>query len=194
MYPSNTSYHIRQECGPCPCPHLLRHPHHQRGKTEGGKHLSSTIQRMKLKCGSQVLEFYRPFSHTFSRNLCLSFVLSKRTVFSKASAAMLERMLTAIIADIDLAFCWHRKYLSKLSRYRWATRRLRRCWKTSHSGKGHSHLTRLTWERDEAFQVLKMSPSSELFKTDFYLKQEVKLTHPGGDAEESGDKIQREGE
>ena len=48
--------------------------------------------------------------------------------------------------------------------------------------------------RDEAFQVLKMSPSSELFKTDFYLKQEVKLTHPGGDAEESGDKIQREGE
>ena len=35
--------------------------------------------------------------------------------------------------------------------------------------------------RDEAFQVLKMSPSSE-------------LTHPGCDAEESGDKIQREGE
>ena len=41
-----------------------------------------------MKCQShfqsQVLEFYRPFSHTFSRNLCLSFVLSKRTVFSKA--------------------------------------------------------------------------------------------------------------
>ena len=108
MYPSNTSYHIRQECGPCPCPHLLRHPHHQRGKTEGGAFLSSTIQRMNLKCQSQVLEFYRPFSHTFSRNLCLSFVLSKRTVFSKA--IMLETMLTAIICGFDLVFADKRKY------------------------------------------------------------------------------------
>ena len=45
-------------------------------------------KRIYMKCQSQfqsqVLEFYRPFSHTFSRNLCLSFVLSKRTVFSKA--------------------------------------------------------------------------------------------------------------
>ena len=39
-----------------------------------------TINVEKLK---EVLEFYRPFSHTFSRNLCLSFVLSKRTLFSK---------------------------------------------------------------------------------------------------------------
>ena len=30
------STHQRQECGACPCSHLLRHPHHQCGKTQGG--------------------------------------------------------------------------------------------------------------------------------------------------------------
>ena len=33
----------------------------------------------------EVLEFYKPFSHTFSRNLCLTFDLSKRVVFSKVN-------------------------------------------------------------------------------------------------------------
>ena len=95
------STHQRQECGACPCSHLLRHPHHQCGKTQGGISQRSkewtwntkvqpdlapnlSLVSSQIYMWSQVLEFYRPFSHTFSRNLCLSFVLSKRTVFSKA--------------------------------------------------------------------------------------------------------------
>ena len=35
----------------------------------------------------EVLEFYKPFSHTFSRNLCLTFDLSKRVVFSKVTSS-----------------------------------------------------------------------------------------------------------
>jgi len=34
----------------------------------------------------EVLEFYRPFAQTFSRNLSLTFDLSKRMVFSKVKA------------------------------------------------------------------------------------------------------------
>ncbi len=34
----------------------------------------------------EVLEFYRPFAQTFSRNLSLTFDLSKRMVFSKVTA------------------------------------------------------------------------------------------------------------
>ena len=39
-----------------------------------------TIQVDRLK---EVLEFYKPFAHTFSRNLALTFDLSKRVVFAK---------------------------------------------------------------------------------------------------------------
>lgn len=41
-----------------------------------------TIQVDRLK---EVLEFYKPFAHTFSRNLALTFDLSKRVVFAKVS-------------------------------------------------------------------------------------------------------------
>lgn len=40
----------------------------------------------------QVLDFYQPFSETFSRNLVLSFDLSKRVAFSKASASQLYQI------------------------------------------------------------------------------------------------------
>ena len=44
----------------------------------------------KLK---DVLEFYKAFSQTFSRNLVLTYDLSRRTIFYKISDKRLERIL-----------------------------------------------------------------------------------------------------
>ncbi|XP_023349841.1 potassium voltage-gated channel protein eag isoform X3 [Eurytemora carolleeae] len=48
-----------------------------------------TIQVDRLK---EVLEFYKPFAHTFSRNLALTFDLSKRVVFAKVAEKRLEQI------------------------------------------------------------------------------------------------------
>ena len=47
----------------------------------------------KLK---EVLEFYKAFAQTFSRNLTLTYDLSKRTVFYKVAEKRLERILGAV--------------------------------------------------------------------------------------------------
>ena len=47
------------------------------------KKVGPIFMRSKSSLIIQVLDFYQPFSHTFSRNLTLSFDLARRIVFSK---------------------------------------------------------------------------------------------------------------
>jgi len=60
---------------------------HVRALTYCDIHVIS-IERLK-----EVLEFYKAFAQTFSRNLMLTFDLSRRTVFYKVSDKRLEKML-----------------------------------------------------------------------------------------------------
>ena len=57
----------------------------------------------------EVLEFYKPFSHTFSRNLCLTFDLSKRIVFSKVSVSNASSQHPCLLYRgtmiVDQSFC-----------------------------------------------------------------------------------------
>ena len=50
------------------------------------------IQVDKLK---EVLQFYKAFAHTFTRNLTLTYDLSKRTAFYKVAEAQLQKIFKA---------------------------------------------------------------------------------------------------
>ncbi len=51
------------------------------------------IHVINIESLKDVLEFYKAFSQTFSRNLVLTYDLSRRTVFYKVSDKRLEKML-----------------------------------------------------------------------------------------------------
>ena len=57
------------------------------------------VERLK-----EVLEFYKAFAQTFSKNLILNYDLAKRTVFSRVSDRKVEKALSKIIKlDMDSA-------------------------------------------------------------------------------------------
>ena len=54
------------------------------------------IHMINVETLKEVLEFYKAFAQTFSRNLTLTYDLSKRTVFYKVAEKRLERILGAV--------------------------------------------------------------------------------------------------
>jgi potassium voltage-gated channel Eag-related subfamily H protein 5 len=54
------------------------------------------IHMIRVETLKDVLEFYKAFAQTFSKNLTLTYDLSKRTVLARVSDRKMERILTEV--------------------------------------------------------------------------------------------------
>ena len=101
------STHQRQECGACPCSHLLRHPHHQCGKTQGGISQRSKENSWNIKVQPDLksnwntdLRFWSSIARslTHSQEISASPSSSPSALsFQRQLQIVMEMMLPAII-------------------------------------------------------------------------------------------------